>query len=488
VVGGGRLGEKGVVVTYGPGSTPVPAVPAGGWLLADAITGEVLAAKGAHNVLRPASTIKTLTALTILESLDPDADHEVAWAEAAADGGKVGIVPGATYTVRDLLHGLLLPSGNDAAEALAAANGGREQTIAQMQAMAEELGAADTTVRNPSGLDEDGQLTSAYDLALIARAALANPAFAELTRTVSYDFPGRPVKAGKKRTTYKIYTQNRLLTRGYDGAIGGKTGYTTLAGRTFWGAATRDGRTLVVTILKARGRTEDGARALLDWGFANADTVTPVGTLVEPGQEPAVAPSVQPVTGAGAGVGASAAVPASDSSTSLLPWLLVGLLLLAGVGVALWGRVHDAARGRGAQPAPDDQRPGTAPTPTAPAAAAAPAAAPRAPSGSSAGSSAGRHVGSGSVTVRSSRPGAPAHAAPTPSSPAEEPGVVAPAVAVPDADAPTAAAPEVPVDAEAATEQASGTEPAIQRAKPRPVSGGHVKVLGPVSRPERPER
>ncbi len=414
VVGGGRLGERGVVVTDASGAAPLPAVVAGGWLLADAGTGEVLAAKGAHRQLRPASTIKTLTAMTVLSSLDLDAEHEAAWAEAAADGGKVGIVPGAVYTVRDLLHGMLLPSGNDAAEALAAANGGRRATVAQMQATADRLGAADTTVRNPSGLDADGQVTSAYDLALIARAALADPAFAELTATISYDFPGRLVKAGKKRPTYKIYTQNRLLTHGYRGAVGGKTGFTTLAGRTFWGAATRDGRTLLVSLLKVGGPTEDSAKALLDWGFANADKVTPVGVLVEPGTEQAGARVAQQA--AAGGVAAAAADPAAAAPSPWLPSLVVGLLLVAGAVALWWGRVHDAVReaprggSHSADPAPSaDPDAGPAPVPVAP-------------------------------------------------------PVLAPA---PGAD-------EAPVSADGATD--------LERAKPRPVSGGHVKVIGPPSR------
>jgi D-alanyl-D-alanine carboxypeptidase (penicillin-binding protein 5/6) len=463
VVGGAQLGEKGVVVAYGAGARPLPPVVAGGWLIADAGTGEVLAAKGAHRLLRPASTIKTLTALTVLDSLALDAEHEVAWAEAAADGGKVGIVPGATYTVEDLLHGLLLPSGNDAAEALAAANGGRAETVARMQALADELGAADTTVRNPSGLDADGQVTSAYDLALIARAALAVPAFAELTATVSYDFPGRPVKAGKKRATYKIYTQNRLLTGGYRGAIGGKTGYTTLAGRTFWGAATRDGRTLVVTLLRIGGSSEASARALLDWGFANADRVTPVGTLVEPGTEPTAAPVAQQA--AAQGVVASATDPAAESSSTWVPWLIVALLLLAG-GIALWwGRLHDAVRG--GTDSPDDELPAARdPSPAAPAVTATEAR-PRTPA---------RHVATGgSVTVRSSRPGPPAHAAGA--------GPTVPTAAAPSGTAEAEA--EVPVEVEGEVEAPAPAQPPIERARPRPVSGGHVKVIGPVTRPER---
>ena len=171
-----------------------------------------------------------------------------------------------------------------------------------MQDVAYSLQADDTVVKNPSGLDADGQLTSAYDLALIARAAMQLEDFRTVTASVSYDFPGRPAGKGKKRPTYKIYTQNRLLLHGFDGAVGGKTGYTTLAGRTFWGAAERDGHVLAVTLLQVRDRTETAAKALLTWGFANRTKVTPVGTLVGPrpegGESVAPSPSApEPVPG-----------------------------------------------------------------------------------------------------------------------------------------------------------------------------------------------
>ncbi len=173
VVGGPSLASTGVVVVPGVGTAPLPTIGAKSWVLADLTTGEVLAAKNPHRLGRPASTLKTLTAVTLLPVLDKETVHTVTYKEASADGGHVGIVPGATYTAWDLWHGLLLPSGNDAAAALAGAHGGMKKTVADMQATAARLQAADTTVRNPSGLDADGQVTSAYDLALIARAALA---------------------------------------------------------------------------------------------------------------------------------------------------------------------------------------------------------------------------------------------------------------------------------------------------------------------------
>jgi D-alanyl-D-alanine carboxypeptidase (penicillin-binding protein 5/6) len=267
--------------------------------------------------------------------LDPTTVVTATYDEARADGGHVGLVPGATYTVWDLWHGLLLPSANDAAAALADANGGMATTVGQMQAMARRLRALDTTVRNDSGLDNPAQLSSAYDMTLIARAAMGIPDFRTVTASTRYSFPGLMPAAGKQRSTYMIFSQNRLLLHGYRGTIGGKTGFTSLAHRTFWGAATRGGHTLVVTLFQVHDPTEKAARALLDWGFASVGHVTPVGHLVDPvGPSPAAAPAGT----VAAGSPTSAAAAATASSRFRLPWLLVGLVLVLLGALALWWR------------------------------------------------------------------------------------------------------------------------------------------------------
>lgn len=330
VVGGPDLATTGIAVRPLAGATALPPVVAESWVLADLTTGAVLAAKAPHRKARPASTLKTLTAVTLLPKLDKTTVHTATDPEARADGGHVGLVPGATYTVWDLWHGLLLPSGNDAAAALANANGGMAATAADMAQMATKLQANDTTVRNASGLDADGQLTSAYDLALIARAAMANEDFRTLTRTVRYDFPGKPVAAGAQRSTYKIYTQNRLLLHRFTGAVGGKTGFTTLAKRTYWGAASRDGHTLAVTLLQIGQPTETAAKALLTWGFANLGKVTPVGELVAPLPDDVVPAPGPAAGGGGQGTTASGDTPASSSTGTGSAWIW----LLAALGVA----------------------------------------------------------------------------------------------------------------------------------------------------------
>jgi D-alanyl-D-alanine carboxypeptidase (penicillin-binding protein 5/6) len=468
VIGGPALGSPGVVVHAGPGSTPLPAVQADSWLVADLTTGDVLAAKAAHRRARPASMLKTLTAVTLMPTLPMKGVHTATYAEATADGGHVGIVPGATYTHEDLWHGLLLPSGNDAAAALADSYGGMAKTVTAMQAQARTLQAFDTFVKNPSGLDADGQVSSAYDMALIARAAMQLPDFQGVTSALRYDFPGKP---GNPRPTYKIYTQNRLLLHGYHGTIGGKTGFTSLAHRTFWGAATRGGHTLVVTLFQIGEPTERAARALLDWGFANDGKVTPVGTLVDPaepshGTGPAAsAPADVPATGPGAGTSASA----SGGSRSITAGALAGVLVLvvAAAGAFWWWR-RRSVPGSDAEGAARSTPVATPPATSEPAGSAPEALAPR---------PAAAPLRSSVVVVRKT----PATSATDDTGPipvvaslaSPEPELEPePVVAVIDPE-------PIEVEAPGAPAEDVGVALAPERARPAPVSGGHVRIITP---------
>ncbi|MFG1814656.1 D-alanyl-D-alanine carboxypeptidase family protein [Kribbella sp. NPDC049174] len=277
-VGGDLLTTKPTVVA--DGATP-PAVQASAYVVADIDTGEVLAAKAPHAKLRPASTLKTLTALVLLPRLKKSDVVTGTDADAGIEGSKVGVYPGLRYSVDLLFEGMFLASGNDAVHALCAHDqGGVKGTIQRMNQKAKEIGALDTTVTDPTGLDADGQYSSAYDLALFAKAGLARPDFAEYASTKYTAFPN----VGNKGT-YQVANQNKLLFN-YDGALGVKTGYTTLARNTFVGAARRNGHTLVVTLMNApHGITED-ATNLLSWTFKNYDQLNPVGTLVKPAAPP----------------------------------------------------------------------------------------------------------------------------------------------------------------------------------------------------------
>ena len=347
-IGGEQLAEPGVQVNYGSGAQPLPHVRAESWVLGELNSNAVLAAKNAHEQRPPASTLKTLTALTLIPQLDVNAEYVGQAKDGNVDGSRIGIAPGATYTVDDLFHALFLPSANDAAVALAHANGGMSKTVAEMNAEAQRIGANDTVAKGPNGLDEKGQVSSAYDLALIAKNGLQLPYFKQLTTTKTYDFP-------MGNSTLKIYNQNRLLQHGYKGIIGVKTGYTTNAGRTFVAAAQRGDVTLVVSLMGIHEWSEFAAKKLLDWGFANHDKVTPVGTLVDPGstERPATAED-QPENAndeqaQAAAATSNTALTSTSSGSLIMIGVLSAIALLVIVIAALVirsRRHHAAVRGR----------------------------------------------------------------------------------------------------------------------------------------------
>ncbi|MGH8867819.1 MAG: D-alanyl-D-alanine carboxypeptidase family protein, partial [Actinomycetes bacterium] len=276
-VGGELLSGSGVVVDAGADAPALPTVKAKAYVVADAETGEVLAARAPHAPYRPASTLKVLTALTLLPELPPDSEYVARDEDARAEGSRVGLVPDHTYTVHQLFQGLLMVSGNDAASAVANAAGGLRPTVRKMNAMADHLQAYDTTAVNSSGLDAPGQFSSAYDLALLGRAALAEERLRQYTTATKATFPGK----GKK--TYEIWTINRLLYN-FDGTIGVKTGWTTKARGTYIGAARRGGRTLIATVMHTEDDSWQDSERLLRWGFHAAGTVEPVGALVGPAE------------------------------------------------------------------------------------------------------------------------------------------------------------------------------------------------------------
>ncbi|MET0740252.1 MAG: serine hydrolase [Candidatus Nanopelagicales bacterium] len=313
VVGGGRLGEAGVlIVDLSGGAAPPPENDAEAWVVADVTTGDVLAAKNPHERLKPASTLKTLTLLSVLPELRPDQPYVAVQADAAQVGSKVGLVPDATYTVENLLYGMMLPSGNDAAHALANAVGGDAAAAALLNAQANRIGAFDTVVVNTSGLDAEGQVSSAYDLALVQANGLKDPAWRQIYGTERYAFPAGPVPEGTQRPTYEIATKNRLALADYPGTIGGKTGYTDASLRTFVAAVERDGHTLVATFMRFNGSTEAIATQAFDWAFANRDLLKPVGELVSTGRvDTSPSPTVSPV--------ASAAPPTAQPTPTAPP-------------------------------------------------------------------------------------------------------------------------------------------------------------------------
>ncbi|MFJ8105588.1 D-alanyl-D-alanine carboxypeptidase family protein [Streptomyces sp. NPDC096132] len=373
VIGGARLARDGVQATL---TTGLPnKLTARAWLLADHDTGEVLASYRAHQRLAPASTLKMLFADTLLGKLERTERYTVTDADLAdipSGSSLVGLKPGATYTVEQLWQGVFLRSGNDAVHVLALMNGGVAKSVAEMQAKAADLQALDTHVVSCDGYDHTGQLSSAYDLTLFARHGLKDADFRAYCSTKAVDFPA----GGRK--TFRIENTDRLLsgTYGvtpYEGMIGVKNGYTSHAGNTFTGAATRDGRTLLVTVLHPKSGNNavyEETAALLDWGFGKGSSAAPVGKLVEPLSEggASASPSAKPREAAVAGEGdGSGGWGVTAGAGGALALLASGAYVLrkrraADPPEGARGPVHMRLR-RGARPATTDPQPATNGTP-----------------------------------------------------------------------------------------------------------------------------
>ena len=335
--GGALLSEPGV---HARPDADTPDVPSGitalSWLVSDARTGQVLAAKDAHRRLPPASTLKTLFADTVMPRLPRDEQHKVTDADLAGIGqgsSLVGVQTGQTYSVADLWRGVFLASGNDAVHVLAHMNGGVDVTVREMQAKARMLGAYDTHVVSPDGYDQPGQVSSAYDLAVFARAGLRNPDFADYCSTKDAQFPGGYDAHGMYVSSFGIQNTNRLLSGAkgvtpYPGMVGVKNGYTTNAGNTLVAAAQRDGRTLIVTVMNPQSGVPNAvyteARKLLDWGFSAAGRTTSVGTLnashtttdADGGDTAGTAPKAADATQAGKAAGDGQAHPAAGAKSA----------------------------------------------------------------------------------------------------------------------------------------------------------------------------
>lgn len=244
-----------------------PDVTAEAFLLVDDTTGQVLASDDADRRRPVASTVKILTALTVLEHEDLDAIVTVGEEVQGLEGASVGLEPGDSWSVRDLLEGLLVRSGNDAAVALAVHTAGSVDAFVDLMAEhAAELGLDDVVLTTPSGL-EDQNLLSARDLATLARVAMDEPAIAEIVGARQVELPSDPTAE----------TRNELLAR-FAGATGVKTGYTERSGWSLVASAARDGRSLIAVVLAAAGpdqRFEDAA-ALLEHGFDAFVGVAPI--------------------------------------------------------------------------------------------------------------------------------------------------------------------------------------------------------------------
>ena len=248
--------------------TGAPEVSAGSALLMEKETGQILYEENSHDRLEPASVTKVMALLLVMEAIDGGAlsleDTVQVSARAASMGGsQVYLKEGETMTVHDLLKAVAVASGNDAAVALAEHVAGSESAfVERMNQRASELGMADTTFLNCTGLPAPGHLTSAHDIAVMSRELILNhPKIREYT-TIWMD--------SLRDGAFQLANTNKLI-RFYDGATGLKTGFTAAAGYCISATAERDGMELIAVIMKSETKDTRNATAksMLDFGFAN---------------------------------------------------------------------------------------------------------------------------------------------------------------------------------------------------------------------------
>lgn len=259
----GTAAAFGILCVPSLAQSPAPNVSARAAILVDCATGQVLYEKDADRRLPPASTTKIMTSILLLENTRPDdvivADEKTALTEETS----IHLKPGERISAHDVLYALLLRSANDACVAVGHHIAGSDaKFVEMMNAKAREIGATGTTFNNPNGLPDPKHLTTARDLALIARYATQYPDFNAATRTKSYLMNSRTYK-----DDLRLRSKTRLLWA-YDGADGVKTGWTTQAGNCLVGSATRGGWRLLTVVLNSPDTTGETAR-LLNYGFGN---------------------------------------------------------------------------------------------------------------------------------------------------------------------------------------------------------------------------
>lgn len=260
----------GTTVIPQPSEIARPEILSEGAVVMDAASGQILFEKNGSTRFYPASITKLMTALLVLEHCN--LDETVTFSAKATTNLEAGavslnLVEGDKLTVRQCLYALLLKSANEVANALAEHVAGSNEAFAKMMNdKARALGCTDTNFVNPSGLNDPNHYTTARDMALIARAAFQNETLCKIDTTLSYQLP-----ATKKEKARTITMGHKMMystdSRYYPGVIGGKTGYTSLAGNTLVTGAERDGVRLIAVVLKSNGTHYTDTKALLDYGF-----------------------------------------------------------------------------------------------------------------------------------------------------------------------------------------------------------------------------
>ncbi len=243
------------------------------YCLLDADSGRILLGSNENEKLPMASTTKIMTCILALENGKMDSKVKVSSYAASMPDVQLNMQAGDTFYLKDLLYSLMLESHNDTAVAIAEHIGGTVEGFAElMNQKAEWLGCTDTNFVTPNGLDDKNHYTTAKELCIIASYAIQNPDFLDIIQTPSYQFQNC-----KGNRSYAVNNHDAFLTR-YSGAIGIKTGFTGTAGYCFCGAAKRNGKTLITSVLACGWPPNKGykwvdTKKLMDYGFANFDTV-----------------------------------------------------------------------------------------------------------------------------------------------------------------------------------------------------------------------
>ncbi|WP_145523947.1 D-alanyl-D-alanine carboxypeptidase family protein [Virgibacillus sp. SK37] len=254
-----------LISTNGQAASAAPGVSANNAVLIEQSTGRVLFEKDAHSQESIASITKIMTAIIAIESGKMKEKVTVSREAIYTEGSSIYLEQGEKMTLEDLVYGLMLRSGNDAAVAIAEHVGGSlEGFVYLMNEKAKWLGMENTHFDNPHGLDSDNHYSSAYDMAILTKYAMNNEKYKEISGTTSYKSDGR---------TYSWVNKNKLLTQYYEYCTGGKTGFTKKTGRTLVSTASKDGMDLIAVTLNAPDDWKDHM-SLYEWGFENFDMKT----------------------------------------------------------------------------------------------------------------------------------------------------------------------------------------------------------------------
>ena len=302
--GNGASGSAGTSSSQGTssGSLENPVVASQGAVLYDATNNRFLFEQNADTRLYPASITKLMTALLVLER--SSLDDTVTFSESAVTNLESGAVTlkikaGDKFSVKDCMYALLLKSANEVANGLAEHVAGSVSGFADlMNQKAASLGCTNTHFVNPNGLNSSDHYTTARDMALIAKAAFENQTLSQIASTVSYDFPATASVPTVRKLTMGHKMVNPANGEYYQGIVGGKTGYTSLAGNTLVTCAERDGKRLIAVVLKSKQTHYTDTKALLDYGFAylaaEQSQGSQSGQQTGPGGGPASSPAGGP--------------------------------------------------------------------------------------------------------------------------------------------------------------------------------------------------